>query len=98
MNNNLFVQNQNSDYNDAYSDEEDNYHHGPLITEEEEHEIRQVASDINERAFYGKLLNNKKTPKPNSKNNRQGENPDDLMNKILSPRAKEIGSIMQIVN
>lgn len=32
---------------------------GPLITEEEEHEIRQVASDINEQAFYGKLLKTK---------------------------------------
>jgi len=29
---------------------------GPLITEDEEQEIRQVASDINERAFYGKVL------------------------------------------
>jgi len=29
---------------------------GPLITEEEEQEIRQVASDINEKAFYGKVL------------------------------------------
>jgi hypothetical protein len=32
---------------------------GPLITEEEEQEIRQVASDINEKAFYGKILKTK---------------------------------------
>ena len=32
---------------------------GPLITEEEEQEIRQVASDINEKAFYGKILRTK---------------------------------------
>jgi len=32
---------------------------GPLITEEEEQEIRQVASDINEKAFYGKVLRTK---------------------------------------
>ena len=35
------------------------YDDKPLITEEEEHEIRQVASDINEKAFYGKLLKTK---------------------------------------
>lgn len=94
ISNNLFVQNQNSDYNDGYSSGENNYHHGPLITEEEEQEIRQVASDINERAFYGKLLNNSKyTPKPNQ-TRQQTENSDDFKNKILSPRAKEIGSIM----
>lgn len=29
---------------------------GPMITEEEEQEIRQAASDINEKAFYGKIL------------------------------------------
>jgi len=29
---------------------------GPLVTEEDENEIRQVASDINEKAFYGKLI------------------------------------------
>jgi len=29
---------------------------GPLITEEEEQEIRQMTSDINEKAFYGKVL------------------------------------------
>lgn len=32
---------------------------GPLITEEEEQEIRQVAADINEKAFYGKVLKTK---------------------------------------
>jgi hypothetical protein len=32
---------------------------GPMITEEEETEIKNIASDINERAFYGKLLKTK---------------------------------------
>jgi hypothetical protein len=32
---------------------------GPLITEEEEEEIRNIASDINEKAFYGKILKTK---------------------------------------
>lgn len=32
---------------------------GPLITEEDEAEIRQVASDINEKAFFGKILKTK---------------------------------------
>lgn len=31
----------------------------PLMTEEEEHEVRQIASDINEKAFYGKILKTK---------------------------------------
>jgi hypothetical protein len=31
-----------------------------LVTEEEEHQIREVASDINERAFYGKIMRTKK--------------------------------------
>lgn len=31
-----------------------------MVTEEEEQEIRDVASDINERAFYGKILKTKK--------------------------------------
>jgi hypothetical protein len=31
-----------------------------MVTEEEEREIREVASDINERAFYGKILKTKK--------------------------------------
>lgn len=32
----------------------------PLLTEEEEQGIRQVASDINERAFYGKIMKTKR--------------------------------------
>jgi hypothetical protein len=31
-----------------------------MVTEEEERDIREVASDINERAFYGKILKTKK--------------------------------------
>jgi hypothetical protein len=40
---------------------------GPLITEEEEEEIRQVASDINEKAFYGKILRQKQAVKDGNK-------------------------------
>ena len=39
-----------------------------MITEEEEQEIRQVASDINEKAFYGKILRAKAIITDNSKN------------------------------
>ena len=35
------------------------YDDKPLITEEEERDLRQVASDINEKAFYGKILKTK---------------------------------------
>lgn len=49
---------------------------GPLITEEDESEIRQVASDINERAFYGKVLKTKKLINENKSNKI----------KLLSPR------------
>jgi len=55
----------------------------PLMTEEEEVEIRQVASDINERAFYGKIL----------KTQLAMENDSEL--KRLSPRSQEIGSVMK---
>lgn len=57
----------------------------PLMTEEEEHEIRQVAADINERAFYGKIL----------KTQMAIENDSDF--KKLSPRSQEIGSVMKKV-
>ena len=38
----------------------DNENNQRLITEDDESEIRQVASDINEKAFYGKILKTKK--------------------------------------
>lgn len=31
-----------------------------LITEEDERKIKEIASDINEKAFYGKIIQNKK--------------------------------------
>lgn len=34
-----------------------------MITEEEETEIRNIAADINEKAFYGKLLKTKQAMK-----------------------------------
>ena len=54
-----------------------------LITEDDENDIRQVASDINEKAFYGKIVRTKKAL------NDQGE-----FSK-LSPRSQEIGYVMQ---
>ena len=61
------------------------YDDKPLITEEEEHEIRQVASDINEKAFYGKLLKTKQAL------TKEGDF------KRLSPRSQEIGYVMKKV-
>ena len=60
---------------------------GPLITEEDESEIRQVASDINERAFYGKILKTKKLIYENQSNKI----------KLLSPRTQEIAKVMQTI-
>ena len=59
---------------------------GPLITEEEEQEIRQVASDINEKAFYGKILKAKQIIQDPA-------NADANFRK-LSPRSQEIASVM----
>ena len=54
-----------------------------LITEDDEHEIRQVASDINEKAFYGKIVRTKKALNDQSEFGK------------LSPRSQEIGYVMQ---
>ena len=54
----------------------------PLITEEEEQEIRHIASDINEKAFYGKILKTKAALKVDKEFSK------------LSPRSQEIGSVM----
>ena len=48
-----------SHYNINTRNDDDDYDDKPLMTEEEEQEIRQVASDINEKAFYGKILKTK---------------------------------------
>ena len=58
-----------------------NYPQGPLITEEEEQEIRQVASDINEKAFYGKVMKTKQL----INNNNYGD--QDAAFRKLSPRS-----------
>jgi hypothetical protein len=59
----------------------------PMITEEEEHEIRQVASDINEKAFYGKIMRAKQIIL-------DPQNADTYLSK-LSPRSQEIASVMR---
>lgn len=51
------------------------------MTEEDEQLFRQVASDINEKAFFGKNLQKQKTP--SLQNKRSGRI-------ILSPRSSEI--------
>ena len=56
-----------------------------LLTEQDENEIRQVAADINERAFYGKILKTKKALRD------KGEFAK------LSPRSQEIGSVMKAI-
>jgi hypothetical protein len=60
----------------------DNDNNRRLITEDDEQEIRQVASDINEKAFFGKILRTKKAL-----------NNDNEFGK-LSPRSQEIGYVM----
>jgi serine/threonine protein kinase len=58
-----------------------------LVTEEEENQIRDVASDINERAFYGKIMRTKKALEQGIKTLHQ-----------LSPRSQEIANVMQLVH
>jgi hypothetical protein len=57
-----------------------------LITQEDQRLIREVASDINEKAFYGKLLKKQKMPLIETNYEK------------LSPRSREIASIMNIIN
>lgn len=54
-----------------------------LITEDDEQEIRQVASDINEKAFYGKIIRTKRAIQNDGEFSK------------LSPRSQEIGFVMQ---
>lgn len=58
-----------------------------MITHEEERQIREVVSDINEKAFYGKLLR-KAPPKKED---------IDIDLKGLSPRAREIASVSKLI-
>lgn len=55
---------------------------GPMITEEDESEIRAVASDINERAFFGKILKTKKLIGEGG-----GQLLDERKFRMLSPRS-----------
>ena len=63
-----------------------------LITQEDELLIKEIASDINEKAFYGKMLKKKKAKK-NKKNN---GGPDEF--EKLSPRAREIATVEKFIN
>lgn len=57
-----------------------------LITQEEEEQIKEQISDINEKAFYGKIL----------KRTKEVECTDESM-KNLSPRSREIANVMRII-
>ena len=59
-----------------------------MITQEEEKQIRDVVSDINERAFYGKQM--KAQPK------KKNEVIDPEMSG-LSPRAREIATVKKLI-
>lgn len=52
------------------------------MTEEDEHVLRQVASDINEQAFFGKQM---------KKINSAQTNPE----MMLSPRSQEVFEVMK---
>jgi hypothetical protein len=58
-----------------------------LITHEEEKQIREVVSDINERAFYGKKQR-KAPPKKEA---------IDAEMSGLSPRAREIAQVSKLI-
>ena len=58
-----------------------------LITQEEEQQIKEVISDINHKAFYGKIL--KKTKEIDYGNDESLKN--------LSPRSREIATVMKII-
>jgi hypothetical protein len=68
--------------NDEENDEEEQI----LMTQEEEHQIKEVISDLNHKAFYGKIL--KKTKEIDI---------DDENLKHLSPRSREIATVMKII-
>jgi len=74
----------------ALKNELQNMPEGPLITEEEENEIRQVASDINEKAFFGKMLKTKQIVEASKSDKNQL--------KRLSPRSQEIAFVMKKVD
>ena len=65
-----------------------------LITEEDEKFIRDIANDINEKAFYGKIL---KKVKNESSRRENKENLEDREFGNLSPRSKEIAQVMKII-
>lgn len=58
-----------------------------VITEEDEKYIREIANDINEKAFYGKIL--KKVKKISSRRENKENNGESEFGQ-LSPRSKEI--------
>jgi serine/threonine protein kinase len=56
-----------------------------LITSEDQKMIKEVASDINEKAFYGKILKKTNTVVQDQ----------DLMK--LSPRSREIATVVRFI-
>jgi hypothetical protein len=56
-----------------------------MITQEDQRMIKEVASDINEKAFYGKILKKQKEVVVDQ----------DLMK--LSPRSREIATVMRFI-
>lgn len=58
-----------------------------LITQEDERQIKEVISDINHKAFYGKML----------KRTKEIDCGDDETLRALSPRSREIAMVMRII-
>lgn len=65
-----------------------------MITEEDEKNIRDIANDINEKAFYGKLL--KRVKKESERQNTESERKHGEFEN-LSPRSREIATIMKLI-
>ncbi len=60
-----------------------------MITEEEEQQIKEVVSDLNHKAFYGKIMKKTKDVVP--------VDPKDEYMRNLSPRSREIAFVMRII-
>ena len=60
-----------------------------MITEEEEQQIKEVVSDLNHKAFYGKIMKKTKDVVP--------VDPKDEYMRNLSPRSREITFVMRII-
>lgn len=58
-----------------------------LITQEEEQQIKDIVSDLNHKAFYGKNL----------RRPREQDYGDDESLRMLSPRSREITMVMRMI-